>query len=145
MNGFRSVLLALATVLCGTVQAEATDLLGKYWFPDKDGQVEIYEEDDGVYMGRVISYEIEGQIDENNPDPEKRGQPFVGSLMFEGFTFDSRKSRWSGGTIYDASEGKVYKCRLWFEDGDTSVLQARGYIGAPMFGRTAEFKRVSAN
>ena len=62
--------------------------------------------------------------------------------MFEGFSFQQKAGRWSGGTIYDPQEGKIYKCRLWFEDGDFSVLRARGYIGLPIMGRTEAFERV---
>ena len=122
--------------------ADTADLLGRYWFPERNGQIEIYQEG-GHYFGKVISFEIEGQKDENNPDPALRDQPLVGSLMFADFTYNPEQERWEDGTIYDPESGDTYKCRLWFEDSDLSVLHARGYIGLPMLGRTALFTRVS--
>ena len=128
----------------GAANAAQEDVIGVYWFPDKTGQVEIYQDDSGVFFGKVVAYDIADAKDENNPDPAKKGQPFVGSFMFENFTYNARRDRWEDGTIYDGSEGKTYKCRIWFEDGDLGTLQARGFIGAPMFGRTETFERVQA-
>ena len=48
-----------------------------------------------------------------------------------------------GGTIYDGDSGKTYNCTLWFENGDTAQLSARGYVGISLFGRTEVFTRVT--
>ena len=46
-----------------------------------------------------------------------------------------RDGLWDGGTILDPNNGKTYKLRLKpVEDG--KKLEVRGYIGAPMFGRS---------
>ncbi|MFK8021813.1 MAG: DUF2147 domain-containing protein [Pseudomonadales bacterium] len=128
-------------VFAGTSYADQSQIIGVYWFPDKEGQVEIFEKD-GEFSGKVVAYDIPDQLDEKNPDPKLRDQLFLGSLMLEGFTYKPKSKRWEGGTIYDAREGKVYKCRLWFDDKDNAVLKARGYIGTPMLGRTEKFERV---
>jgi uncharacterized protein (DUF2147 family) len=49
--------------------------------------------------------------------------------------------QWDGGDILDPNNGKVYKVRLRF-DGDSKKLEVRGYIGAPMFGRSQNWIRV---
>ncbi len=133
--------LPLALLFSSIALADASLLLGTYWFPDKDGQLEIVQSG-SEFQGKVSAYDIPDQKDELNPDPALKGQLFLGSLMLKGFHYNEKKERWEGGTVYDASEGKSYKSRLWFDDNDTSVLNVRGYIGSPMFGRTTVFERV---
>ena len=51
------------------------------------------------------------------------------------------ENTWDGGTILDAAEGKIYKVRMQPTDGGKK-MEVRGYIGAPMFGRTQTWIRV---
>lgn len=135
------VLLASPLAFGAEAEIKANDLLGRYWFPDRSGQVELFEKD-GKYFGKVISYNVEGQLDSSNPDPELQKRPFVGIEMFSDFEFDADDGHWVDGTIYDADSGTTYSCDLWFEDGDLSTLWARGYIGISLFGRTESFARA---
>jgi len=48
---------------------------------------------------------------------------------------------WDGGEILDPNNGKTYKVRLTPADGGKK-LDVRGYIGAPLFGRTQTWIRV---
>lgn len=48
---------------------------------------------------------------------------------------------WAGGTILDSAEGKVYKVKMTPIDGGKK-LEVRGYVGAPLFGRTQTWVRV---
>ena len=135
-------MLLICLIACAAVaDTDSDELLGRFWLPDRDGQVEMYKVGER-YFGRVIAYEISDQLDENNPDPKLRSRRFVGIDMFSGFHYNERKNRWEGGTIYDAEGGKTYKCRLWFENDDSGVLWARGFIGLSVFGRTERFERV---
>jgi uncharacterized protein (DUF2147 family) len=97
----------------------------------------------GIYTGKVIAYDKPGALDKNNPDAELRKRPFVGVEMLQNFTYDAKKKQWSGGTIYDGDSGKTYNCTLWFEDAETDNLNARGYVGISIFGRTEVFTRVT--
>lgn len=133
---------SLVAEAAGPVQRDT--LLGRYWFPERDGQFEVYKKA-GRYFGRVISFDEAGQLDENNTDPELRSRPFVGIDMLAGFEFDASESRWTDGTIYDPKSGKTYDCNLWFDVDEPQVLQARGYIGFSFLGRTETFDRVVAN
>ena len=117
------------------------DVLGKYWLPKKDGQLVVYREGTR-YFGRVVSYDVAGQLDEKNPDPALRSRPIVGLDLLSEFSYDEEAVRWVDGTIYDAKSGKTYKCHLWFKDDESGVLWARGYIGLSLFGRTERFVRV---
>ncbi|MEM7408787.1 MAG: DUF2147 domain-containing protein [Myxococcota bacterium] len=136
------VLIFLASSLTASAETQGDDLLGRYWFPDKTGQVELLREGDR-YVGRVVAYDEPEQLDENNPDPALQGRRFVGIDMFWDFRFDPGEGQWVDGRIYDGNSGSTYACYLWFEDGDTSVLWARGYIGISLLGRTERFERVT--
>lgn len=139
MKRFAVCLVLLATI--ATAEPITTTLPGVYWLPDKDGQMQVYQKDN-KYFGRVISYDVAGQLDEKNPKPEFRSRPIVGVDLLSEFNYDEESERWVGGTIYDAKSGKTYKCRLWFEDDEPGVLWARGYIGISLLGRTERFERV---
>ncbi len=139
MKYFAVCLVLLATI--ATAEPSSTTLPGVYWLPEKDGQMQVYQKDK-KYFGRVISYDVPGQLDEKNPNPEFRSRPIVGVDLLSEFNYDKESERWVGGTIYDAKSGKTYKCRLWFEDDEPGVLWARGYIGISLLGRTERFERV---
>ena len=138
---FIGLLLTLPPV-AAAAETGADAVLGRYWLPDRDGQIEIYEAG-GLYRGKVVAYDVAGQLDEKNPDPKRRSRPFVGIDMFWDFRFDPSEKQWVDGRIYDANDGSTYSCYLWFEDGDPSVLWARGYIGVSFLGRTEKFDRVA--
>ena len=85
--------------------------------------------------------ERQGQpkVDDLNPDPELKGQPIIGLHMFSEYEFSNGK--WQG-KIYDPESGNTYQSRMEVtRDGE---LEIRGYIGIPMFCRTATFLPVSA-
>ena len=136
------VALLFLLLVASIAHAGADDVLGRYWLPDRDGQVEIYQKD-GLFYGRVVAYDVADQKDENNPDPALRERPFVGIDMFEHFRFDAGDEEWIDGEIYDANSGNTYDCKMWFEPGEPDVLVARGFIGFAVFGRTERFARVA--
>lgn len=73
--------------------------------------------------------------DSRNPDAALQHRPLLGLELLIGYGWSGE--RWEG-EIYDPESGKTYKSYMTVdEDGQ---LAMRGYIGAPMFGRTAEFK-----
>ncbi len=49
-------------------------------------------------------------------------------------------SSWEDGKIYDPKSGKTYDCILKSKENN-KILEIRGYIGSPMFGRTATWTR----
>ena len=136
-----AALLLAATVARAEEKAAGDAILGKWWFPKKNGKMEVRREK-GVYFGKVVAYD-KPALDKYNPDPELAKRPFVGIDMLQDFTYDANKKEWSGGTIYDGDSGKTYSCTLWFEGADTAKLNARGYVGISLFGRTEVFDRVT--
>ncbi len=73
---------------------------------------------------------------------DRKDRPLVGMTLVQGVKqSDSDKGRWDGGEILDPNNGKTYKVRLTpGEAGKT--LAVRGYIGAPLLGRTQTWVRV---
>jgi uncharacterized protein (DUF2147 family) len=142
------VLLVVALLVTSASWAVAEDkpadaVLGKWWFPKKNGQFEM-KQSGGVYTGTVIDYDKPETLDNKNPDPELAKRKFIGIDMLSNFKYDSGEKQWLGGTIYDGDSGKTYKCTLWFEKNKPDELYARGYIGISILGRTEIFKRVTA-
>ena len=143
------VAMVEALLVISAAQAVAADkepadqVLGKFWFPKKNGKFEVKKEK-GIYTGRVIAYDDPDALDKNNPDAELAKRKFIGIEMLSDFKYDPKKNQWLGGTIYDGDSGKTYKCSLWFEGDDTKVMKGRGYVGVSLFGRTETFERVTA-
>ena len=72
---------------------------------------------------------------------DRKGQPKIGMEIIRDAKKAGGDAVWEGGTILDPNNGKVYKVRLTPKDGGKS-LDVRGYIGAPMLGRTQTWVRV---
>lgn len=98
--------------------------------------------------GGVLTGRIEKVLDPTKQDAKcdkceggKKDQKVVGMSILEGVKRDAGADHWDGGTILDPNNGKTYKVRLTPKDGGKS-LDVRGYIGAPMLGRTQTWLRV---
>ncbi len=74
-----------------------------------------------------------------NPDPELRNQPLCGLRIGEGFVeVDPQHAR--GGRLYDPKSGRTYSGQMTAEG---NLLQLRGYLGLPIFGRSETWVRAS--
>ena len=71
----------------------------------------------------------------------RKDQPVAGMTIISGVKPNDDKSLWEGGEILDPNNGKTYKVRIKPVDGGKK-LEVRGYIGAPMLGRTQTWIRV---
>ena len=72
---------------------------------------------------------------------DRKDKPMIGLEIMRGVKKADSDNTWDGGTILDAAEGKIYKVRLQTADGGKK-LEVRGYVGAPMLGRTQVWIRV---
>jgi len=111
---------------------------------DKSGKVrsnvEIYEQD-GKLFGKILSIP-----DPDGPDGRPKicikcpgadkDKPIVGLVIIRNLTANG--DRYTGGTIMDPEEGKVYRAEIWVENGR---LRVRGYLGP--FYRTQTWLRGS--
>ena len=150
-----TALVALVWALSSTyVWANGDQILGSWVTPDDKAVVEIYQQD-GQYFGKFVSLKepnygaemqaegLQGQpkVDRKNPDATQHQQPIIGLVMLNGMNFTvstQGKQKWQGGTIYDPSNGKAYKCTIKLNADGT--LDLRGYIGISLFGRTQTWR-----
>jgi uncharacterized protein (DUF2147 family) len=100
--------------------------------------------------GGVFSGKIEKLLDpESKPDAkcdkctdERKDKPILGLPIIRNVKANADDaSLWDGGEILDPNNGKTYKVRLRPADGGKK-LEVRGYIGAPLLGRTQTWHRV---
>jgi uncharacterized protein (DUF2147 family) len=100
--------------------------------------------------GGVVSGKIEKLLDpDTKPDAkcekctdERKDQPLLGLPIIRNVKANADDSSlWDGGEILDPNNGKTYKVRLRPADAGKK-LEVRGYIGAPLLGRTQTWHRV---
>jgi len=100
--------------------------------------------------GGVFSGKIEKLLDPaSKPDEvcdqctdERKGKAILGMEIIRGVKKNPDDAAlWDGGEILDPKNGKTYKLRLKPIDGGKK-LEVRGYVGAPLLGRTQTWIRV---
>lgn len=140
----RTALLILLMASAQPAAAERDAVVG-YWSTG-DSIFEVYQDDDTLYgqirvlisptyeSGERPGFEGEPRADTENPDEDLRGRPLVGLHMFSEYEYAD--GRWQG-KIYDPESGNTYQSRMTVNDD--GQLEIRGYVGMPMFGRTATF------
>ena len=70
---------------------------------------------------------------------KNKGKKILGLNILTGLEKDYEE--WSGGTILDPRNGKVYKC--YIELINLNKLKVRGYIGISLFGVTTYWQKAS--
>jgi uncharacterized protein (DUF2147 family) len=103
--------------------------------------VEIVETD-GELQGRILQL-IDPPGGNMNPlckkcEGERKDQPVVGMTFLWGLKHDD--GQWSGGSILDPNNGKIYRAKASLIDGG-SKLEVRGFIGISLIGRTQVWLR----
>lgn len=133
-------LLALFASTASAASYQANDISG-IWQTQSGGYLQIYKAG-GAYEGKVVgSKDGKSRVDENNPDKSRRGRRLLGVVVLRGLKSEGDGS-YGGGSIYDPSNGKTYKAKATLKGPDT--LDARGYIGFSLLGKTQTWHRISA-
>lgn len=112
---------------------------GIYWSETKDAKIQVEKRGD-EFFGKLIWLQ-NPRKDIHNPDESLREQELLNLEILKNFKPDGNR-RWAGGRIYDPKNGKTYKCKMWFDEGDPNTLHLRGFIGISLLGRTSHFQRV---
>lgn len=99
-------------------------------------------EENGALQGKIEKL-FRGPNEDQNPKctactDSRKDQPMVGLTIVSGLKKDGNE--YTGGEILDPAKGKVYKSKATLRDGGQK-LEVRGYIGAPMFGRSQVWQR----
>ena len=102
-------------------------------------------ESGGVYTGKLEKLldpaTKPDQVCEKCSD-DRKDKPLVGMTLVKNVKQnEGDKAMWDGGEILDPNNGKTYKVRMTPKD-DGKTLAVRGYIGAPLLGRTQTWVRV---
>ena len=111
--------------------AQRTTPIGKWQTVDDNtgkvkSTVEIYEKS-GKLFGKVLELfdppKPDPVCEECDEDDPRHMKPIVGMELIRNMEKDDDK--WEDGDILDPENGKVYRCKIWVEEGK---LQVRGYI-----------------
>ena len=136
--------LALSSV-CALAQMTP---VGLWKTIDDDGKTEKswvrIAESGGVLTGTIEKILDPAKLDSkcDKCSDERRDKPVQGLTIIRNVRQDGDdKAMWDGGDILDPKDGKVYKTRLKLAVSGKK-LEVRGYIGAPLFGRTQVWQRI---
>lgn len=74
----------------------------------------------------------------------RHNQRILGMVVMEGLTQNpDNPAQWHGGEVLDPRSGKIYRCTITVINNGQS-LNARGYIGFALFGRSQTWERVAS-
>ncbi|AKJ31230.1 DUF2147 domain-containing protein [Caldimonas brevitalea] len=142
-------LLALAAALVTTAAFAQPSPVGLWKTIDdstkKEKSLVRITESGGSLTGRVEKVlDPEAKTDAvcEKCSDDRKDKPVAGLTIIRNVKKNADDAQlWDGGDILDPNNGKVYKVRLKPTDGGQK-LEVRGYIGAPMLGRTQVWQRV---
>jgi len=148
------MLIVFAGVLLASTfsfAAGPNDILGLWNTEKRDAKIEIYK-CGTKYCGKIAwlkepTYPAgskEGApgtpiLDHNNPDPELRKKPLIGSPILIDFAF-AGDNLWKNGKIYNSDNGKIYRGKMTLISPEE--LNVRGFIGIPLLGGSTTWTRA---
>lgn len=104
--------------------------------------IELYE-NNGEIEGKIVEL-----LNPSEPNPicdkcegERANQLIMGMVIVWGVKANEVGDEWAGGKILDPKKGKTYKVKFSLKE-EGAKLKVRGYIGAPILGRTQVWERV---
>lgn len=129
-NTMKNLILLSAILLTSSVYAQ-TSPVGKWnTVDDNTGKVrstvEIFEKD-GKLFGKILELfdppKPDPVCEECDKDDPRFNKPVTGMTIIRNMERDD--DEWESGDILDPENGKVYRCKMWVEEGK---LKVRGYI-----------------
>ena len=135
----------LAILVALTSMVSAQSLAGRWkTIDDETGRVKSVvemSERDGQFFGTVVEL---FRLPEEDQDPhcekcddDRKDMRVLGMDIVR--NMEVEEDEWDEGTICDPKNGKVYGCKMWFEEGEPNTLKVRGYWG--FIYRTQEWIR----
>jgi uncharacterized protein (DUF2147 family) len=111
---------------------ESEKIVGIWFTDDKTSKIQIYKSEN-QYFGKIVWLAQKGSKE------DLKVKPTLGYQIFRKFTFEG-KNIWSGGQVSDPRSGMTVSGKMTLKNENT--LNVRGYIGAPMFGKTVVLLRA---
>ena len=124
--------------------AFAQDITQGTWFNEqKTSKIQFYKQGNKLF-GKIVWLKepLENgkpRVDKFNSDAKLKIRPLMGLVFLTNFTADGEKV-WEDGEIYDPNNGKTYSCKMTVTSPTT--IDARGYIGISIIGRTTKFTKA---
>ncbi len=145
MRRFLKLIAIMMMFLC--VNTFAASAVTGYWttLDDKTGKpsslIYIWQKDQ-LFYGKIAKiYREDGQKNTDRCTKctgEQHNKPMLGLTIIR--DMKAEYNRWTDGLVLDPRNGKEYHAQMWLEKNG-SELHLRGYIGLPLFGRTAVWYR----
>jgi len=130
----------LMALLAGAAPVSPDAAIGTWKTETRNGIVEIQHCGTSI-CGRLVSSDAlranPDTRDAHNSDAAKRARPLKNLLMLSGFA--RAADAWTGGSIYNADDGKTYSARVTPISADQ--LKVRGCVFVP-FCKTQTWTRV---
>ena len=135
------ILLMLLAFTLVPFHASAADNIEGFWLTQNERAVVEIEECGDSICGYVY-WIIDGGLvyDQNNPDEARRTDPICCMQILKDFD-KAGPGDWESGKIYKADDGDTYNANVELQDD--GKLKLRGYVGAPLFGKTQLWTRVN--
>jgi uncharacterized protein (DUF2147 family) len=112
---------AIFALLSGAALAAEPSVIGDWLVKDGYGHVRI-DNCDGKMWG-IVSWEKTPGIDNENPDPAKKGRPLLGTPVLMGLSpVKNEPGKWTG-EIYNSQNGKLYGATISLADENTLDLE----------------------
>jgi Uncharacterized protein conserved in bacteria (DUF2147) len=106
------------------VSQELPSFIGRTWQAEDDRfRVQFFKENN-VYNGKLVWLPPSAETkDVKNSDPNLRSRDLIGSVMFQGFTYDPSKKELTGGTVYIPDMGRTMQPTLSLAGEDQIKMQ----------------------
>ena len=149
INAFICLVATMVVLHPAAYAADEADGIVGQWVTSKGEARFDISKSKGKYIGKIVwlkepKYPPDDEEagkpvrDRKNPDESKRERPIIGLELLKGLTYAGRNT-WKNGTIYNADDGKTYRCLAVLKTPDK--LHLRGYIGISLVGATTVWTR----
>lgn len=150
-NVMRVVVISVLTIVCLVARAAALPSPAGNWTTIDDAShkpksIVSLSVSGGQLNGKIVKIYKENVANPNETTCSKcngalKDQPLIGLMIVQGLK-ENADGSWSGGTITDPENGKVYKCSIT-PSADGKTLAVRGYIGVSLLGRTQTWQKAN--
>jgi uncharacterized protein (DUF2147 family) len=139
ISHMKNVVFSLGLILWSIGSYAQNSITKGTWYnQEKESQIQFFVQD-GLLHGKIVWLKNGDVADHKNPDPIQRKKSLLGNVILQGFKGDGEKA-WKDGKVYDPRSGKTYDAKISIKNAN--LLEIRGFIGSPVFGRTTTFIRA---